>query len=620
MDLKFSMLFFVKENFSTLNESNSKVLIAFAKHLKRFLEHNSARLTLFFPGAVLKELFNLAPQEMTWLRDRVQEAKLEIMGGTLNDSMPPFFPSELQDLQLKKMKSEILKSFKIEPVGYFNSSFVWELGMIELLNAQDFKYTLINESCLRTALGRTTPVSGWFTTEDKGAMIRLISVSESISKALLGTPEGLLESLELLPKNDKIIVTALEVPLESIEVLDLFFDSLEKNLELVKPQTWTIAHVIEQQSPDGKVNLMSALGTDLGLPEGAHSCRELLIRRPEINFFHKSFLAVYRYAIEHLKDKELERIKTNLLSLMSPFYFRDLYANEGFKNPKIRKQAYLDLITTLTAVEYFIDFKGIRIDLFDYLLNGEKQVWVNNSEFSMLIDHSRGAYLRSLFYKSTRFNLISSMRDDGDVSIGFMDHILPSKVNTLAGFISAVEDRNGVLTESADYEINRERKWTHLQFLSEQVFSTPESKHIFQLSKQFSLSTNKSKFELKYRLTNSTYIGFDGYFGTELELGLEEIQLLKINGVSQDFDKNTPILLHEVSALELHALSSFVLQIEFSCSTHVLLSPILGMDQYAAPMVFHGLRLFLFWNVELSALETELFSMKLKLSKRRLSL
>jgi len=44
------------------------------------------------------------------------------------------------------------------------------------------------------------------------------------------------------------------------------------------------------------------------------------------------------------------------------------------------------------------------------------------------------------------------------------------------------------------------------------------------------------------------------------------------------------------------------------------------MNQFASPQAVQGLRIFFFWDVELSALESDSLGMKIKLSKRRVLL
>ena len=623
--IKLSILLFIKDIFSPLNVIPIEEIKSFSKELKLFLDRTSIRLSLYIPGSILEAMVKYSPQEIAWMKARVQEGRLELIGGGFFDSMPPFFPSRLQELQLKKHRQYITKIFQVEPSGFFNTSMVWEIGMTELLAHQNFKYTLVNDDSLQFALGRSTLVSGWFTTEDKGTMLRLISVSTGLSKAFTEKPSFFEEEIQKLPKNDKCVVVSLEVPLEDATFISSFFTSLEEKRALLDHQTWTVSHVIEQQMTEGKVNLVSALGSNLGLPIGAHSCRELLIRRPEINFLHKSFLAVHRYALEKLSEDDLKKIEEMLLPLMAPFFYRDLYGNQGIKNPGVRWKAHKDLITVLLAVENIESFDGLRIEVTDFLLDGQKQVWVNNSDLSLLIDHSRGAYLRSLNYKPSGVNLINAMRDDGDISMGFLDHFLPNKISSVSGFQSAVEDRSGALTFPCDYEVKREPEAVHLLFHSEQIFSSPETKHIFHVDKHFSLHSKHASFDLDYRLTNSTYLDFKGYFGTELELGMRgfdsKTQLMKINGKKISLVDDVPILYPKAEVFELQdRLLAWFARFEFNRSTRILLSPIMGMNQFASPQAVQGLRIFFFWDVDLSALESDSLGMKIKLSKRRVLL
>lgn len=623
--IKLSILLFVKESFSPLNVIPLEEIKAFAKELKLFLDRTSIRASLYLPGSILETMVKHTPQEVAWMKERIQEGRLELLGGGFYDSMPPFFPSRLQALQLKKHSDYVTKVFQVEPNGYFNSSMVWEIGMTELLTQQNFNYTLVNDDNLQFALGRTTPVSGWFTTEDKGTMVRLISVSTALSKAFTEESSIFEEEVHKVPQNDKCVVATLEVPLTDLSKIPAFFVSLEEKLTMFEWQTWTVSHIIEQQTSEGKVNLVSALGPNLGLPAGAYSCRELLIRRPEINFLHKSLLAIHRYAVEKLQGKDLETIEEMLLPIMAPLFYRDLHGDEGIRNPGVRWKAHKNLIEVVTALERFESFDGLRIEVTDYLLDGQKQVWVNNSEISFLIDHARGAYLRSLNYKPSGVNLISAMRDDGDISVGFIDHFLPNKISSISAFQSAVEDRQGVLTLPSDYEIKREAESVQLLFHSEQAFVTPETQHIFHIDKSYSLHSKHSSFDLAYRLTNSTYLDFKGYFGTELELGMRgfdpKTQLMKINGKKISLIESVPILYPNAEIFELQdRLLAWFLRFEFNRPTRVLISPIMGMNQFASPQAVQGLRIFLFWDVALTALESDSFEMKIKLSKRRVLL
>ncbi|HOG68159.1 MAG TPA: hypothetical protein PK366_02175 [Fibrobacteraceae bacterium] len=109
--IKLSILLFVKDVFSPLNVIPVEEIKAFAIELKRFLDRTPIRLSLYLPGSILEAMVKYCPQEIAWIKARLQEGRLELVGGGYYDSMSPFFPSRLQSLQLKTHRQYITKIF-----------------------------------------------------------------------------------------------------------------------------------------------------------------------------------------------------------------------------------------------------------------------------------------------------------------------------------------------------------------------------------------------------------------------------------------------------------------------------------------------------------------------------
>ena len=131
------------------------------------LDSGKVKFSLFLDGPTI-EVAAKSPRPLVFgkLRRAIEDGSLELLGGGYYDPMLPLFPTELQSMQLKKHSKLLWKHFGIEPSGYFNSSMVWEMEMTELLEKHRFEYALVQEASLQDALGRTTPVSGWYTVED----------------------------------------------------------------------------------------------------------------------------------------------------------------------------------------------------------------------------------------------------------------------------------------------------------------------------------------------------------------------------------------------------------------------------------------------------------------------
>ena len=170
---------------STAYENLEAVARNLLDGLDVLLESGIVKCSLFMDGPTIAMLRKVAkPLAFGRIRDGIANGIIEFLGGGFHDPMLPLFPEELQSLQLKEHRKIIKSCFDIEPQGYFNSSLVWEMGMTSVLERAGFDYALVSEAAIRTALGRSTPTSGWFTVEDRGSLMRLVPVADELSKAI----------------------------------------------------------------------------------------------------------------------------------------------------------------------------------------------------------------------------------------------------------------------------------------------------------------------------------------------------------------------------------------------------------------------------------------------------
>jgi hypothetical protein len=451
--------------------------------------------------------------------------------------------------------------------------------------------------------------------------MRLLSVATDLSEALSQGVASASSKLTSLPETEKHWVATASVPFSSLEAISIFFADLEAFFNQQDFQSWTLSHIFEQQFSEGKINLVSAVGRNVGLPVASHSCRELLIRRPEADFLHKSLLAAYRHAETSLQGSVLENIQNILLPVMAPEYYSDLPGNEGVQSPGVRWKGNREVIEAEKAIVKHTGLTGQSIEVADYLMEGHRQILVNNSQMAFLLEQQRGGALRSLIYKPSSLNLVNALRQDGDVSFAFLDHLLDSSLYDIGAFESALNDRAGALCAPYDYQINRLDSQVDVLLRSEQVATVAENKHVFHIDKLFSVKWGKPSLDLSYTLMNTTFSEVRGYFGTELDLGMrvfdKKTYSIKINGRKIPLDSANSVLYPEVYSFELKdGLLSYAIRFDMPRKARVLVSPILGTLRSAAPNLMQGIRLFFFWNMELNAQGTEIFELKMKLSRR----
>ncbi len=601
-------------------------LDAVAKNLlsgvAKMLDSGKVRFSLFLDGPTLEAAYSAArPLTFGRLKRAVEDGFLEILGGGYYDPMLPLFPSELQIVQLSKLCSLIHRYFGTEPSGYFNSSMVWEMEMTELLEKSRFDYALVQESALQDALGRTTPVSGWYTVENKGSFLRVVSVSDRLSQAIAEDDFNWREIAEPYCRDGKSAVVVLDIPPVPGDIVP-FFERLIDFVETNDLQTKTVGSAVNDQGSDGRLSFLLSAGRRIGLPVTAKTCRELLIRRPESNLLHKILLSLFRRGNAGLKDKAKQKFIELLLPAMSPIYYRDLSDSQGMQSPQVRYWGSHLLSRASSFLTENLSFDGIRLEIADFLLEGRKLVFAENNAYSFMLDYFAGGVLRFLKPKVSGCNVMGACRDDGEPSVGFLDFLLPNTDYSAAKLEQILKDRERALLAPYDYQVKRKDSGTDVELLSEQPISVGGQSGVFHVSKNYSLSSAGSEFTLSYHLENAAFSLQKGFFGTLLETTLMACQRDKsrivVDGSPIKFDGVSPLVYPEAKSIEIvDDYMACHLHMVFEKPACILLSPSLGSSSTsAAPDVFQGISVFPFWKVSLESLATFDVGLRVYFSKR----
>lgn len=587
------------------------MLDAVAKNLlmgiSKMLESGKVRFTVFLDGPTLEAAHSAArPLAFSRLRKAVEDGYLEILGGGFLDPMLPLFPTDLQSLQLEQHRKLVHKFFGLEPAGYYNSSMVWEMEMTELLEKNRFEYALVQESALQDALGRSTSVSGWYSVEDKGSILRVVPVSEKLSQAIANDDFNWLEIAEPYCRDGRSAVVVLDMPPAPGDIVP-FFERLIDFIETNDIATKTVGAAVNDQNSEGRLSFLVSAGRRIGLPATAKTCRELLVRRPEINLFHKILLSLFRRGNAGLKDKTRQKFLETLYPSVSPIFYRDLQDSEGMRSPQVRYWGNCFVTKSSAFLAENLSFDGIRLEIADVLLEGRKLITAENHTFTFLLDYFGGGVLRYLNSKITSCNVLSSWRDDGEAAVGFQDYFLPNMDYNASKLDQLLADREHALTAPYDYQIKRHEAGTDIELLSEQPLSIGEKLGLLQIQKNFALSSAGSDFKLSYHVENTAFTLQKGFFGFLLETGLAACErresTVLVDGKTLPFNFSEGVIYPEARKVEIvDSYSSCHLHLEFDKPTSILLSPIFGASSSsAAPDALQGIRVFPFWKTALES-------------------
>jgi hypothetical protein len=586
----------------------------------KMLDSGKVRFSLFMDGPTLEAVGKVARSTaIEKMRKAIEKGKLELLGGGYYDPMLPLFPEELQSMQLKQHERLLWKMFDVEPTGYFNSSMVWEMEMTDLLEEHRFEYALVQEASLQDALGRTTSVSGWYSVEDKGAFLRVVPVSEKLSKAISNDDFRWQEIAEPYCRSGKTAVVGLDIPPQPGDIIP-FFERLIDFVETNELETRTVASVVSEQSSEGRLSFLLSAGRKIGLPATAKTCRELLIRRPEVNLLHKTLLSLFHRAKDSLKGHEQLEIYQMLMPAMSPIYYRDMQDSEGMRTPMVRWWGSRFLLQAANRLTELASFDGIRLDIADFMLEGRKFIWAENHSYSFLLDYFMGGILHILNAKDSENNLLSSWRDDGDPAVGFLDFVLPNVELAAPKLDQLLSDREGVLLNPFDYQIRRHDAGTDIQLL--QVDPQEKSgEGRLLVEKTFELSAAGSEFGLTYRISSESSETRKGFFGTLLETGLLACGTtgkdIVVDGAPLKFNFSDPLIFPDAARIEIKdSVTECRVCLDFKTRASLLVSPIFGASALAAPEALQGIRIFPFWKMSLSEGVSTDIQLTVHISKR----
>jgi len=565
------------------------------------------KLSVFFTGQMLKVLNK--EHETKQLKEFVANKQLEFLGGTYNDAMLPLFPKELQDLQLKKHRKTL--DFLMEPMGYFCKSHAWEIDLIEILEKCGFEYALMPDISVQEALGRKATATGWFAAEYGGSFMRILTYSQNLSLVFQSSLRAeIINSLKNFNDLGGINCILLSVNLDEAVLNSEWLQTLDTaSAEGLDIEHHLLCQAALEQKAAGKVNLTSYSAF-------APSCRDILLRMPEINFLHKRILNVY-FKARSLSDSETqEKVFESLLRAMPQSYFKNT-ADSMLRN-FVRFRANRTVMQAEKILRDSDAQDSIRFAMNSFFLDGSQQLLFSNPYLECLIEPALGGWMRSLAYRPSFSELACSMRDDGEVSPLFLDHICPFEFENLDQRNLWINDRLGAFLNPYESSVKTQEDKVQVLLFGEQNVFYSGKEYLFKAEKVFSLKSSESELLVSISITNNSFHAFNGEFATELCLGFryDDIrgQSLKIQGkkIKTVFSNGFYSDVKKINFRDRYL--GFGAYIELSKNADVLCAPILGMGSIAAPNTVQGFRLAVFRRVELKGQESETCHLRIKLN------
>jgi alpha-amylase len=410
-------------------------------------------------GSLLEWLERKRPVYVDRLRRLVEKGRVEILGGGFYEPILTMIPSADRRGQILGYTQHLEDLFNQRIRGMWVPERVWEQNLVGDIAAAGIEYTLLDDAHFLRAGRERAELTGWFTTEDAGRLLKVFPVDEPLRYAI--PFQDVDRSIALLRELAERQPGAIAVCADDGEKfgswpgtkahvyehgwLHRFFEAIERHRDWLEPltpseamdQTGSVGRVF---FPDGSYREM----TEWALPTArqleyrrlwdelehapgrdlvrrylrAGHWRNFLVRYPESNEMYCRMLGLSERLRRHerddsgaLGDARLYRARQALFrSQCNCPYWHGSFG--GLYLPHLRQAIHSGLIE---AEEHLLEYERpaggpwVDAESADFNLDGHPEIRLENDRLSMLIAPSGGGAVHAFDVRAIRQNLLATL-------------------------------------------------------------------------------------------------------------------------------------------------------------------------------------------------------------------
>jgi len=157
---------------------------AYKPFLDVFDEFPAIRMALHFSGPLLEWIEANDPALADRIKEGVRTGRFELLGGGFGEPILAMLTDRDLVGQIKQMNRYIRERYETAPRGIWLAERVWESQFASLLADAGVQYTVVDDFHFLAAGLREDDLTGYFTVEDKGRILRIFSGSEFLRYAI----------------------------------------------------------------------------------------------------------------------------------------------------------------------------------------------------------------------------------------------------------------------------------------------------------------------------------------------------------------------------------------------------------------------------------------------------
>ncbi len=179
------------------------VKTAYEPFLNEFDQFPEMRITLHFSGCLLEWMEACRPQVLRRVKALVEAGRAELMGGGMYEPIFVMLSDRDKQEQIHMMRSYLETRFGVKPRGAWVPERIWEQGMVTPLARAGVEYGIVDDFHFKCAGLPEEQLTGYFLTEDQGALMRVFASSEKLRYYIpFQDPERTIEYLQTMATED----------------------------------------------------------------------------------------------------------------------------------------------------------------------------------------------------------------------------------------------------------------------------------------------------------------------------------------------------------------------------------------------------------------------------------
>ena len=425
---------------------------AYMPFLEVFKKFENLKISVHNSGSLLEWLEKNRPEYLAVLSALVAEGRVEIISGGFYEPIFPFISDRDRAGQLKMLNEYVFKNFRYKPEGAWLTERIWEPYLAKSFALAGLKYTIVDDTHLKSTGLQERELTGYFVTEEDGYKLNVFPISSKMRYLVpFRMPGETIEYLRSLATEEGNNLVVLADDGEKFGIwpkthewvygenwLEKFFTELEKNKEWINVATFSeymAAHkplsriympttsydeMLEWCMPGETINEYEDFVKYLknnGMYENVSRFvkggyfKNFLNKYPESNNMQKKMAYVSNKVNKVFgeEDRVPEAVRLLYGGQCNCPYWHGVFGGLYLNHLRFANYSNLNRAEKIADENRFKSKTWLECEVLDIDKDGNEEVLLNSNIYNVYISPANGGHIFELDYKPRDFNMLDTL-------------------------------------------------------------------------------------------------------------------------------------------------------------------------------------------------------------------